>query len=586
MLVTEDDIEQVFRFGSPQEVRLRDGGIKFIRLAQPTPQKVQFFHQNRLLLAQRGIVHRTRWGGLPGEMEFAWWLDRPALVEERREEAFEASAAVSSDFRVPMGGGIVLRPYQAAGAEYLHKRKGWLLADSIGLGKTLTTVGVINCNPKIDRILVICPHKVRGVWWNELNRGLVRRRSIAFAEGGVWPTTDIVITHYQICHRFEAQLTGYMWDMVIIDEGHFLRNRKARMTRTILGGRADHKKGLAACTGIPGRVKAILTGTPLANVPMDLFPYLRWADRETWGSYSDFEREYHLNSDGHARLHRKLREWGMLRRRKEDVAKDLPELTRTMVVIEAHTPDQFAVVARDRGLMASHEEDLKRAMSEKDFADDVEGNVIRALKIPATELSRMRKATAEALFPDALEQAQDILEQEDKLLIFAHHRDIVFRLLEALREFRPVHCIGGMSSSDLAQSITTFQRDPGCRVFIASITATGTGVDGLQESCSTCLFVEDDWLAVMGDQAAGRLHRIGQKKHVNSYHMALEGSIGIRILKVSMDKRRIADRVIDGSDAPAPDSGVLAVKSYKPKSIFSKQRTGKIGTGMLPGLFR
>jgi SWI/SNF-related matrix-associated actin-dependent regulator 1 of chromatin subfamily A len=433
-------------------------------------------------------------------------------------------------------------------------------------------------------VLVICPHKVRNGWWRELNRGLVRKRSIAFAEGSVWPTTDIVILHYEIAFKFEAQLSGMFWDLVVIDEAHKLRSRKTRMARTILGARADNKKGLPACSGIPGKVKALLTGTPLANTPMDLFPYLRWADKDTWGSYSDFERSYSLAHDGHRQLHLKLREWGMLRRLKKDVAKDLPDKTRHLVVVEPHTQDQLAVVARDRQLVARHEDDLKRVMAEKDFLDDVEGKIIRALKIPATELSAMRRSTAEALFPDALEQIQDLLESKDKLVVYAHHRDIIQRLLEALREFRPVHCIGGMSSGQLAQNITTFQKDPACRLFVASITATGTGVDGLQDACSTCLFVEDDWLSVSIDQAEDRLHRIGQHSPVDCYHMALEGSVGIRILKVSMDKRRIADRVVDGSDAPAPE-GVIEPKTYKPRSLFGRGG-GPIGSGLLPGLFK
>lgn len=583
MLITDDDIEQVFKFGSPNEVNLRGGGSKFIRLAGVTPQKLHFFHTNRLLLNQRGIVHRSKWQGRPGEMEFAWWLDRPVLAQERAKEAFEASKAVSTSFSVPMGSGIVLREYQAAGVEYMHTRRAFLLADEMGLGKTLQIVGVLNCLPKAHRVLIICPKSVRNGWWRELNRGLVNKRSVAFAESGIWPTADIVVIHYEIAFKFEKQITEFMWDMVVIDEAHKLRSRKARMTRTILGGRADHKKGLAACVGIQGRIKAMLTGTPLANSPMDLYPYLRWADRDTWGSYSDFEREYSLAHDGHQRLHRKLREWGMLRRLKKDVAKDLPDKTRHLIVVEAHTQDQLAVVTRDRQLVARHESDITRVMAEKDFLDDVEGKLIRALKLPATELTAMRKTTAEALFPDALEQIEDILESKDKLVVYAHHRDIIHRLVEGLKQFRPVHFMGGMSSGQLATAITTFQRDPACRLFIAALTATGTGVDGLQEACSTCLFVEDDWLSVSIDQAEDRLHRIGQHSPVDCYHMALEGSIGIRILKVSMDKRRIADRVVDGSDAPAPDAGILEPKTYKARSIFGRSRP--TGSGIQRNLF-
>lgn len=584
MLITDDDIEQVFKFGSPSEVRIRSGDSKFIRIASVTPQKLHFFHDNRLLLTQRGIVHRSKWQGRPGEMEFAWWLDKPVLAQERAHEAVEASRRADTTFDCPMGGGIVLRPYQNAGVELLHKKKGFLLADQPGLGKSLQVVGIVNMNPKMDRILVICPKSVRAVWWKEFNAGLLRKRSVAFAEGNVWPTASIIIImHYEIAHKFEAQMTGYMWDLAVIDEVQKLRNRKASMTRVILGARANSAKGLPFCGGVQARVKGTLTGTPLVNAPMDLFPFLRWADRDFWGSYTDFERSYALDDEGHKRLNLKLAEWGVVRRLKRDVAKDLPPKTSNLLIVDPHTPAQLKVVAHDRQLLHDREEAIKRSMSEEDFLKDVENNTIKALKIPATELSAIRKATAEALFPDAVEQARELLEGRDKLVIFAHHRDIILGFKEELKDMGAVHFMGGMGSDQLTQNINIFTNDPKCRVFIAAITATGTGVDGLQKACSVALFAEGSWLSTDIEQGESRLDRMGQKMPTEFYHMALEGSIGIRILKVSIDKRRIADRVVDGSDAPAPDAGILEPKVYKPRSIFGRGR--QIGSGIQGRLF-
>lgn len=584
MLITDDDIEQVFRFGSPSEIRLRDGQSKFIRLASPNPQKLQFFYSQRLLLTQRGIVYRTKWKGMAGEMEFAWWLEKPALVHERAQEAFEASRRADTSFDCPMGGGIVLRPYQNAGVELLHKKKGFLLADQPGLGKSLQVVGIVNMNPKMDRILVICPKSVRSVWWKEFNAGLLRKRSIAFAEGNVWPTASIVIMHYEIAHKFEAQMTGYMWDLAVIDEVQKLRNRKSRMARVIFGARANSTKGLPFCGGVQARSKGTLTGTPLVNAPMDLFPFLRWCDKDFWGSYTDFERSYASDDEGHKRLNLKLAEWGVVRRLKRDVAKDLPPKTSSLLIVDPHTPDQLKVVAHDSKLIHDREEAIKKSMSEEDFLKDLEKNIIKALKVPATELSAIRKATAEALFPDALEQARELLEGRDKIVIFAHHRDIILGFLDELKDMGAVHYMGGMRSDQLTQNINIFTNDPKCRVFIAAITATGTGVDGLQHACSVGLFAEGSWLSTDIEQGESRLDRMGQKLPTEFYHMALEGSVGIRILKVSMDKRRIADRVVDGSDAPAPDTGILEPKTYKPRSIFGS-RGRQIGSGLQQRLF-
>lgn len=918
MMITEDEVEQEFHFGSINEIHLKNNqGTKFLRLASVTPQRIHYFNRNRMILSAMGIVFRKQWNGGPNDMEFAWWTDKPAHLQIKEEIALAGSKAVSSDFAVPMGGGISLRPYQAAGVDYMRSRKGFLLADEMGLGKeqpvsmpvltptgwrpigdlsvnseivgsdgstrlvtgvfpqgvkrafmvyfsdgsnvecgaehlwavrntngtsrgdpfrilntsqiqkrihekweiplmeaaqfrsaplpippyllgvligdgclvssginfvpgdemvpaevqkvipdwleirrgsdhgtstrysvamknrlrvhpykmhlkewgldvlghlkfipkeylfssiedrkeilrglmdtdgscngcrlrycttsarlsddvahlvrslgglasistflpkrsneipvhtvcfsgignpftnrkvseprskrrrviiriepmglvdqvcisvshpnrlyvtrdfivthnTLQIVGVINCNPKMDRVLIICPKAVRTVWWRELSRGLVRKRSIAFAEGGTWPTSDIVVLHYDVAHKFEAQMTGLYWDLTVIDEGHYLRNKKTRRARVILGGRADTEKKLAHCSGVQSRVKCITTGTPLANSPMDLFPYLRWADKDHWGTYTDFQRDYVYDPGGHHRLNKRLMEWGMLRRLKKDVLKELPPKIRQMLVIDAHTPDQLAVISHDQELVQRFRTKMTTEMSEDDFMKDVDANVLKILKLPAPELSKMRQMTAKALFPDAVIQAREILESKEKLVIYAHHRESILALREEFQDMGAVHWMGGMDGSKLPQHITTFQRDSKCRVFVASILATGTGVDGLQEACSTCLFTEGDWLSVTMDQAEDRLHRFGQLSTVESYHMALAGSVMIRILQLSMQKRRIADRVIDGSVAPAPIASIIAQPTarYKETPLFGRRPGKGFGQGVLPGLFR
>lgn len=588
MIITEDEVEQTFRFGSIQEVHLKEGrGTKYLRIASVSPEKIQFFNRNRMVLSAMGVVLRPKYKGGPSEMEFAWWQDKPAYLQIKEQAAVEGSKATSSDLVVPMGGGIRLRSYQAAGVEYMKSRKGFLLADEMGLGKTLQIVGVANCRPNIHRILVICPKSVRAVWFKEFNRGLVKKRSIAFAEEGVWPTSDIVITHYDVAHKFEPQMTGLYWDLVILDEGHYLRNKKTRRSRVILGARADTKKGLPHCAGIPSRVKCITTGTPLANSPMDLFPYLRWADPEFWGTYTSFQRDYVFDPRGHHALNKRLMEWGMLRRLKKDVMKDLPPKIRNMLVIDAHTEEQRAVIAHDQELIGRFRQAMTQEMDEDSFMRDIEKNVLKALKIDATELSRMRQATARALFPDAVAQAREILASKEKLVVYAHHRQSILDLLEEFRDMGAVHWMGGMDGSKLGQHIAMFQRDSRCRVFVASVLATGTGVDGLQEACSTCLFTEGDWLSVTMDQAEDRLHRFGQLSTVESYHMALAGSVGIRILQLSIEKRRIADRVLDGSEVAAPASSVIAPRSgvYEPTPLFGKRPGKQFGTGLLPGIF-
>ena len=190
-----------------------------------------------------------------------WWtaseqvaakIARPDAVEalnaERAEaarkaqEAIEASKATDSDRPIPAPEGLAYLPYQRGGIAYAMERQGVLIADEMGLGKTIQAIGVINADPTIRKVLVICPASLKLNWRKEMWKWLCRKFRIGIAEGKSFPSdADIVIINYDIVHQHREVIDAIDWDLLISDECHYLKNPKANRTLAVLGGKK--KKG-------------------------------------------------------------------------------------------------------------------------------------------------------------------------------------------------------------------------------------------------------------------------------------------------------------------------------------------------------
>jgi len=218
-----------------------------------------------------------------------WWTDQPekaarliqyaneetkanhTAIEEQKAAAREQSRATDAAIDIPAPTGLTYLPYQKAGIAYAINRANCLIGDEMGLGKTIQAIGVINADPTIRRVLVICPASLKINWLREMNRWLVIPHRIAIANG-TFPTEDIVIINYDILKKHAASLRAMAWDLLIIDEAHYLKNPKALRTIEVLG---KYNKDLSkAITPIPAKQKIFLTGTPITNRPIELWPIL------------------------------------------------------------------------------------------------------------------------------------------------------------------------------------------------------------------------------------------------------------------------------------------------------------------------
>jgi len=160
------------------------------------------------------------------------------------------------------------------------------------------------------------------------------------------------------------------------------------------------------------------------------------------------------------------------------------------------------------------------------------------------EIARARKEVAIAKVPAFIDYATDVIESEGKVVIFAHHLEVVSALMEGFKEFNPVRVTGDDSVEDRQIAVETFQNDLNCHVIIGTIGAMGVGLT--LTAASTVIFCEMSWVPAEMSQAEDRCDRIGQHYPVNVIHVVLDGSIDQHLAEVLIEKQNIADAALDG----------------------------------------
>ena len=578
MLLTNDEILTAFPWSAPRHVSTSRGD-RLLRTCPSTSDLLGFYNDNRATLASRGIVHGLK-RGTTQVWEFCWWGQIPVEDVKKRDDSLALSMAVDHSEDVPTPPGMALRGYQKAGVHFALARHGTLIGDEMGLGKTAQVIGMLNLREKWRDILIICPNRVRLNWIREIDRFMLHDRSVGLVEDGLFPRSEIVVIHYEILSKFEAQFSKRLWDLVVIDECHRLKDPKTKRAQAVFGARptAEEKRdGKLRTSGIPCRNRVALSGTPIPNRPKEIFPIINWLDPVNWGNQWKFLNDYCFDQrvgfnggKNLPELQKKLRETVMIRRFKRDVATEIPPKVRHLVMLPATTDEARKALRSEREACGGDLTRLDTILKPDAFEGSAAAKVQASLRIPFERMSQIRHDTAVAKVPIALDFIIDLLEDCPKLVVFAHHRDVLNMLYVGLRRFGAVLVMGGTDIVTTEGLKTRFMNDPETRVFIGSLLATGTGLDGLQTACSTSVFVEDDWVPGNIDQAEDRLCRIGQSETVNSYHLVLEGSIDGRVISFIINKGLIISAALDTFDPVKQAAPAVDVPQPGP-SLFGKR---------------
>ena len=317
-------------------------------------------------------------------------------------------------------------------------------------------------------------------------------------------------------------------ELLICDESHYLKNPKAGRTKAILGDGA-----LMKCA----KEVVFISGTQMLNRPIELYGIVDAAAPQAigfrnWFEYAkDFCGAYHdgfgWNVDGASNqkeLGQRLRAYLMVRRRKEKVLPQLPDKEARIVFLDPNPASKKAA----------------KKMA-KFSLDEIDANGGNSLGFEG--LSEARRELGEAKVPSAIKYLKERLESDDeKIIVFAHHKDVIKGLEEGLSAYGVVSIKGTTSKEKRHANVKAFQNDPNVRVFVGSITAAGVGLT--LTAASYVAFVEASWVPGENQQAFDRLHRIGQENFVLGEFLTFAGTLDEKILRSHINKNKVIREVM------------------------------------------
>ena len=433
-------------------------------------------------------------------------------------------------------------PHQESGIKFLLSKNNRILGDDMGLGKTLMST-IASIESGVEKILVVCPANAKINWFREIN-AYIPEEDISIIKSGHWDPKKYTIINYDILKNFHTITDGRKnykdyeihrhlveegFDLVIMDEAHMVKNPKANRTKIMNQITEKIKK------------RWLLTGTPIANRPMDFFNLLNICDSPVTSSWKQFAFRYcdgkkfkkKLKSgsyrdiwitDGASNLeelHNRTKNL-ILRRKKEDHL-DLPPKIVAPYYVEIDDMNQYHRV---------FEEYLEWAKSEGKRLGTGRHMV---------ELIVLRKYLALEKTKQTIELAEQAIENGQKVIIFTNFTHSFDALMDHFGKIAVGHN-GKMNSTNKQNSIDRFQEDDNVRVFVGNLISAGTAIT--LTKAETVIMNDLDFVPSNHAQAEDRAHRIGSTSTTNVYYPIAVGTIDEMIYKILEKKRKIIDTVI------------------------------------------
>jgi SWI/SNF-related matrix-associated actin-dependent regulator of chromatin subfamily A-like protein 1 len=468
----------------------------------------------------------------------AIWVDPDALalLQEIREQHARAaglvalSAATDAPLDVQRLGGE-LKPFQRAGVSYLLTQRRAFLADEQGLGKTIEALATLEADGAYPAI-VVCPASLKLNWLRELERWLPHRSARALSgNGGGAPTAaaEITVVNYDIVAPRLQELCALQPHALVLDESHHCKNAAAKRTQAV--------QRLSAVVPQRGLVLA-LTGTPVVNRPAELISQLRILGRlDDFGSGVRFSQRFR-GPDAHLRLHWHLRARCFARRLKADVLPQLPAKTRAVVPVELDNEREYRLAERDIiAWLQTQPLDLR----------ELDVKVAAALRAERlVRLNALKLLAARGKLHAALTWIHDFCTSGERLVVFAHHREIQRAVLD--RFPGALHILGGDAHAARETAVRAFQASdrPGNQLIVCSVEVAGQGLTLTRSS--NVVFLELDWTPARHDQAEDRCHRIGQRDAVTASYLLAAGTVDETISTLLERKRAVIGAVTDGRE--------------------------------------
>jgi SWI/SNF-related matrix-associated actin-dependent regulator of chromatin subfamily A-like protein 1 len=458
-----------------------------------------------------------------------------------------ASRATDCPAHFPVPDGCELWPFQRADLAYALQRQNTLVGDQPGLGKTCVAIAFAN-TIRAKRVLVICPASIRLQWASKIRQWSTMPwpyvvHVILHGKRGVHPHAEWTVVSYELASTptIHQALAAYHYDLLVLDEAHYLKTIDAIRTRAVFGGGASPK--FPALAHQAGRTLA-LSGTPLPNRPREAYTLARnlCFDSIDWMSADAFADRYNPTSTGYTsrgmiwtrersgrltELQNRLRAYFMVRHEKHEVLPQLAWPSYDLVYVEETGPVKAALQA-ERML-------------------DIDPENLSGADVPTLgQIAAVRRMMGLAIAPQACNYIDMLFEGgEEKLVVFAWHIDVLNILETKLARHGLVRVDGSTSAMQRQKRIKRFIEEPDVKLILGNILALGVGTDGLQTVATHCLIAEPDWVPGVNQQAVDRLHRGGQQGRVQADFLVAQGSFAERILATALRKLKVLNQTLD-----------------------------------------
>lgn len=437
--------------------------------------------------------------------------------------------------------GRSLFPHQENAVKFLLSKDKSILSDDMGLGKTATSIAAALLSGA-EKILVICPANAKINWFREITN-FIGEEYVTIVKSGFWQPKFFTIINYDILNRFheiedkrkktepKSYINEEKFDLLIVDEAHMIKNKGSIRGKVV--------------SQISENIEKVwlLTGTPIANRPMDYYNLLKVCKIPVADNFQHFAYRYCAAKS----FNKKLKSGKVKRIWLTDGASNLEELHQKTknYILRRKKEDHLNLPPK---IVSPFYLDLENRKGYKEAFDDylfwleLEGKKLGVGR-QMVEMGVLRKFISKEKVPMTVDMVHNFLEQseEKKIIIFTVFTDSLKELKKVFGDLAVCHN-GEMSDKEKQKSIDQFQNNPNIRVFIGNIISAGSAIT--LTASDTTIFHDLDFVPSNHQQAEDRNFRIGQDKTVNIYYPIFNDTIEERIYETLQKKKEIISTVM------------------------------------------
>jgi len=492
-----------------------------------------------------------------------YWLPKTQVTDDIYFEPINVEVNFDKYNDILARDGKKLYKHQEDGIKFLLSRNGCILADDMGLGKSIQSI-LAALESGAEKILVVCPSSAKINWEREIN---VFCDKTAIIDGKKWNQSKFTIINFDILKNFHTLVEGRKqltpeelsginrelinanFDLCIIDEAHYLKNNDSIRGKIMVELSANIKKIW------------LLTGTPVANRPMDFFNLLKIIKSPIADNWKHFAVRY---CEG-KRFFKTLKSGVKRQIWITDGASNLEELaskTKNIILRRLKTevldmPDKVISPIYHK-LTEKNWKQYEALWEEYLEKRTLEGKKNGNLQKDLVELILLRQFIAAEAIPHTIEMVENAIEMGRKVIIFTSFTEELEILAAHFGKLAVKHN-GPMTTNQKQKSVDAFQNNPKIKVFIGNIASAGVAIT-LTEA-TVVIFNSFSWVPGSNEQAEDRAFRIGQKNDVNVYYQIFLDTISTRMWMMLRNKKDVISTIM--GDKKLSEEEAIDIMMYK-----------------------